>query len=168
MKKIDPFPEGIDRTAFGWYISGFTDGEGCFALLLDARPGQVQSTPCASFAINLRRDDDGILELIQSYFQGGTLVYGKTTSQCTLRFRTLSDLVCIVGHFDKFPLFAKKAADFKTWREAVCLMCFVAERRQKRSQRYGAGYKWTVSEHALFVSLKTRLGEGRKLKAGVK
>ena len=164
------FPQTIDRTAFGWYLSGFTDGEGCFSLLLDERKGKRkrdQPTPCASFAINLRRDDDGILKLIQSYLHGGTLVYGKTRHLCSLRFRKLSDLSTVVQHFDMFPLFAKKAADFKIWRDGVILMLYVVQRTQKRSQRYGSSYKWTPSDHELFVVLKDQLEQGRKFKVGV-
>lgn len=166
---LEPFPNDINRDTFGWYISGFTDGEGCFSLFLSdrvrsGRKKQARPTPSASFALNLRKDDDGILKLIQSYFQCGSLIYGGTTTQCTLRFRKLSDLAVIVEHFDKFNLFAKKKEDFKIWKQAVGLMCFVSERSQKRSQRYGSSYKWGLVEHDWFSCLKKELSEGRKLK----
>lgn len=64
---MDVFPGDIDRNSFGWYITGLTDGEGCFALLLGnhARRKQKRSTPSASFVINLRDDDREVLQLIQ-------------------------------------------------------------------------------------------------------
>ena len=169
-RDLNDFPSLISREGFAWYISGLTDGEGCFSLLLDdrvrpRRKRQDMPTPSASFAINLRRDDDGILKLIRSFFQCGSLVYGGTTQQCTLRFRKLDDLEVIVAHFDRFNLFAKKKEDFKIWREGVRLMLFVSERKQKRSQRYGSSYKWTKVDHDYFVSLKNRLTSGRKLKS---
>lgn len=165
---ILPFPETIDRNSFGWYLSGFTDGEGCFALLLDTRTDGKQPTPYASFAINLRRDDDGILKLTQSYFQCGSLVYGKTRNLCSLRFRTLQELPVVLHHFENFPLFAKKRKDFVVWRDGVKLLLAVSKKRQIRSQRHGSSYKWTEDEYNFFVSLKDELEQGRKFEIGEK
>ena len=165
---IAPFPENIDRIAFGWYVSGFTDGEGCFSLFADCRTRrgkkQERPTPSASFAINLRRDDIGILELIQSYFRCGAIVYGKTRHLCLLRFRKLEELDVIVKHFEVFTLLAKKKNDFAVWRDGVRLMLMVSRIKQRRSQMYGAAYKWSSDSHAFFMSLKQELEDGRKFK----
>lgn len=166
LQTITPFPSGMNRDGFGWYVSGLTDGEGCFSLLLDKKKGvraRTQPTPCASFAISLRRDDDRVLKLIQSFFQCGSIIYGRTENNCSLRFRTLVELASVINHFDTYPLIAKKSNDYEIWREGVSLLLSVSERKQIRSRGYSS-YKWTIDEFADFVVLKEELQSGRKFK----
>lgn len=127
----------------------------------NGRQRREQSTPCASFTINLRRDDDGILKLMQSFFQCGKIVYGKTRNMCNLRFRTMVELAIVVKHFDNFSLLAKKKRDYSIWREGVTLLLRVAERKQIRSRGYSS-YKWSLEEFAEFMVIKEELQAIRK------
>lgn len=162
MTTIEKFPSHISREAFAWYISGLTDGEGCFALLLGAhhKRRQRRYTPCASFVINLRADDDGVLKLIQSFFQCGRLVYGKTRNMCHLRFRTHPELKMILDHFNKTPLLAKKKKDFEIWKKGVSMILQISRRRQLRGRGLSC-YKWSKDEHNEFVFLKSQLAASR-------
>src|SRR5215831_14544162 len=79
-KCIEAFPPDLDRQRFGDWLSGFADGEATFCLLLGN--GQYshryqrqyhRKRPSAAFAIMLRADDEPILRLIRSFWQGGTI-----------------------------------------------------------------------------------------------
>lgn len=52
---IAPFPTTIDRDVFGAWLSGFTDGEGCFHLSLVK--GKETGGLKAEFILQLRVDD---------------------------------------------------------------------------------------------------------------
>ena len=160
MQTIPPFPDNIDRKAFGSYISGFTDGEGCFALLIGRKGKSSRPTPYASFVIKLRHDDYEILSLIQSYFQSGNIVHGHTRHECDIRFRTLDQLPVIVKHFEEFPLLAKKRFDFTIWKEGVKMILDISKRYQHRLGRnHGIQHKWRKEEYEQFLALKSRLSE---------
>lgn len=106
--------------AFGYWLAGLADGEGCFAIPLTGR-----HIHCI-FSINLRRDDRAILERIQQTLGFGRL-YDRRPSQTTRNTRpqttyaasTVKDCIAIAAIFRQFPLQAKKAKDFAVWAEAV-------------------------------------------------
>ncbi len=123
---IPPFPDNIDRDHFGSWLSGFTDGEGCFRLYIDKRYGGI---PNAEFAIALRADDHRALILIQSFWNTGFLRV-RSMQQRTNNHRNAcyniynkSDLYnVIIPHFERYPLLAKKRRDFEIWKEGVVLL----------------------------------------------
>lgn len=121
---ITPFPADINRDYFGAWLSGFTDGEGCFRLDTSKQGGRY--IPKAAFQIGLRDDDSEVLYLIQSYFMCGLVMQSETklgNPQTRLLIRDVSSLwEKVVPHFNTFPLLAKKKNDFVIWREGVCLM----------------------------------------------
>src|SRR5262245_42025220 len=172
---IPPFPADIDRQRFGDWLSGFTDGEGCFVLagLTDPRRTGV-TQPVATFQISLRADDTPILRLIQSYFECGGLrhqtsnqypeqrpAFLNVKDQCHYRVRRVHDLATIiVPHFDAHPLRAKKANDYRIWREGVLLI----EETQRsgpiltgRGRSRGSWRKWTPERLAHFQTLHDAL-----------
>jgi hypothetical protein len=155
---ISPFPDNISRELFGAYISGFVDGEGCFALGINS----TTQTPIARFLIQLRSDDVAVLKLVQSYFQCGVVsVSGRKAYYMVVRLCYLSDI--IVPHFEKFPLFAKKKRDLSIWKNAVSLAATVSSRKRKRfSTTSRAVKKWTSEEHRRFCSLINDLRNVRK------
>src|SRR5262245_6823756 len=76
---IPAFPFDIDRDEFAHWLTGFTDGEGCFQLRLADTRGR--RNPYACFGINLRADDVEILRQIQSFWQCGNLCYNSNRSR---------------------------------------------------------------------------------------
>ena len=158
---IPAFPADEDRTEFGAWLSGFCDGESCFQLNWRVRDkSNPRDNPVASFTINLRSDDSAILSLIRSFWQCGTLhaksrcvFYGRNgreqegSPQTVYHVRAIPHLVGIlVPHFDRFRLRAKKANDFRIWREGVVLL----GSRERRG--YGSN-GWTPTELAHFTAL---------------
>ncbi len=151
---ITPFPSHIDRNYFGAWLSGFTDGEGCFRLYLNGKT----KTPAAKFAISLRRDDIVTLSLIQSYLSCGAVdlrnPHPPSKPQAVFRIDKISDLATVlVPHFEKFPLFAKKDGDFLLWKRAVNLIYVVNQRPIK--------LRWTDDDRASFYDIQEALQEQR-------
>src|SRR5213078_1096808 len=62
------------RDAFGHWLSGFTDGEGCFYLGMHLYKGKkCYSCPTTNFHIILRQDDAPVLEEIRRFWGVGRL-----------------------------------------------------------------------------------------------
>lgn len=80
-----------------YFITGFTDGEGCFYLGLS--PTKVQ----AVFQINLHIKDRAILEDIKTVLGVG-YVYKIGDNSLKYQVSSAKDLAIIIEHFDKYPL----------------------------------------------------------------
>jgi len=109
-----------------YYVTGFTDGEGCF--LRPKRVG-VSSNPRyntayrvkAVFHIGLHIRDLALLEQIQSFFGVGKI--SKLGAE-SVQFRVygLEDLKVLINHFDKYPLFTNKKDDYRMFKQVVNYM----------------------------------------------
>lgn len=162
-----------DRAAFGHWLSGFTDGEGCFYLAV--RKHQSFPSPFAQFSIKLRADDRPIIEAIHSFWGCG-LVYDlprarsgdtrRVVSYCVHDIESLSSVV--VPHFAAYPLRAKKSADFAIWSRAVALLRLVSLRpRRSRGGRSGGFPKWASAEVDAFRGLVYELKASRTFRVAV-
>jgi hypothetical protein len=163
---ITPFPADVDRDYFAAWLSGFTDGEGCFRLMGESRPHSrgPYIVPCANFTITLRSDDAKILALIQSFFGCGVL-YHDTRAYSNHSplpkshyrvMRTLDLFTILVPHFERHPLLAKKRHDFAIWRTGLALLAEVMQRPSCFGKR-GRQKKWTDNELSRFRSLAADL-----------
>lgn len=170
-----PFPDHINRDMFGQWLSGFTDGEGCFRLFYYFFKGKhgTRQIPAAMFSIRLRADDHDALALIQSYFQCGGLQYNnksyedypKRKPQWTfVIYRTQQLANVVVPHFDRYPLFAKKARDFAIFKEGVTLKLAVHGRPLTGNRRKGTQPKYTTEELERFDYLVKSLKHTRAYK----
>ncbi len=108
-----------------WYIVGFTDGEGCFAILINkhkTKKLKVDANLC--FEIELRADDRPVLELIQKRLNCGRIVelnYERYGWKPHVKFvvRKQNDILFrIIPFFKQFPLKGKKGKDFKLFCRA--------------------------------------------------
>lgn len=86
---------------YPFFITGFTDGEGCFSLGLSSTKVQ------AVFQINLEIKDRAILEGIETALGVG---YISKMGDSALKYQVCSikQLVVIIEHFDKYPLITHK------------------------------------------------------------
>ena len=105
-----------------YYVTGFTDGEGCFSISIykDSRMltgWQVKPV----FKISLHNKDIALLKLIQSFFGVGK-IYKHGKNSVELRVSGLKNLRVIIKHFDKYPLITKKLADYLLFKQAVDLV----------------------------------------------
>ena len=105
-----------------YYITGFTDGEGCFSVSIykDSRMTtgwQVKPV----YKISLHNRDKPLLMLIQKFLGVGKIYkHGKTSVE--LRVTGLKNLKVVIKHLDKYPLISKKLADYILFKQAVKLI----------------------------------------------
>ena len=107
-----------------WFISGFTDAEGCFFIFIRKTPKNKLGWQFeANFTINLHTRDIELLKLIQAYF-GGVGRIGKERNNC--RYFTIGSLdqilTKVIPHFDKYPLKTQKYVDYLLFKEVVMMM----------------------------------------------
>lgn len=107
-----------DDAGFGYWLSGFVDGEGCFRVQRASR-----GTHNCAFQIKLRDDDIAILEVIKKYVGYGTITRekgdGKQKPLAKYVVQDKEGCKRIVDLFSKYKLHAKKRLDFEAWRNAV-------------------------------------------------
>lgn len=153
---ITPFSTGVDRQRFGDWLSGFTDGEGCFQLRISQRSDRpIYYRPHAGFIISLRADDRYILEEIRSFLACGKPIAVRdhvgSKPVATYEVTVTSQLINnVIPHFLAHPLRAKKAKDFDIWREAVEYLWHIGQipTFQKGVQRYSL--RWTDDRLEVF------------------
>ena len=102
-----------NHTLDPWYISGFTDAEGCFTIKFPKK-GSVQF----EFIIGLHITDSELLLDIKKYFGIGNFRLNQKT--CIFSVVKLKDIVeIIIPFFDKYPLHTKKRGDYLLFKRAV-------------------------------------------------
>ena len=105
-----------------WFITGFADAEGCFAIIIrKSSKNNLGWQLEANFIINLHKKDLELLKLIQNYF-GGRI--GKERNGCCDLTVSSLDLILtkVIPHFDKYPLKTQKHADYLLFKEVVMMM----------------------------------------------
>lgn len=111
--------------AFGHWLAGFIDGEGCFTIVRYRKNTSDQFG--TRFALKLRDDDRVVLEEIYERVGVGSLVpdrhrgVTRPGGKPALVWKLQSKATCmaLVEILDKYPLRSKKARDYAIWREAV-------------------------------------------------
>lgn len=104
------------------YITGFTDGEGCFSVSIYKESRVLTGWQVkAIFSISLHDKDVKILEAIQRTFKVGK-IYKHGENSLQYRVSSLKDLKVIIEHFDKYPLITQKKADYLLFKEVVNLL----------------------------------------------
>lgn len=96
------------------YISGLTEGEGCFHISFSFRKKLkvgIETRP--SFSISLNRRDLVLLQGVHRYFDCGAIRYSKGDRTYKYESRSVADLILkIVPHFESYPLHGSKQNDF--------------------------------------------------------
>lgn len=106
-----------------WFITGFTDGEGSFLIIIRKKSDtKIGFRVEVRFQIELNRKDEGLLKLIQAYFGGIGVIYRVAKDCLAFRVSTLDHLVKIIDHFDKYPLITQKLADYKLFCYVIAMM----------------------------------------------
>jgi hypothetical protein len=110
-------------SAFGNWLAGFIDGEGCFTIRHSKRVGSVG----CSFILSVRFDDAEIIEEIHRRTDigrvrvrdrtGGPGLNGKP--QVLWAVNSVPDCLRLAALLDEHPLRAKKRRDYAIWRLAL-------------------------------------------------
>ena len=159
------------RDQFGYWLSGFVDGEGSFVLSFnrDSRKGKVTLHPVTYFKITLRCDDREILLKIHSYWGVGKVNQYKAVEghngqplSSFIITRLIDSRDIIIPHFDRYPLRAKKAGDYEIWRQGVMLLVNARNRPHDCKRPQGGTYfRYTDEEKTQFGILKDKLRGNR-------
>jgi hypothetical protein len=116
---VGPEPSKISP----WFITGFTDAEGCFSVsVYKDLTRSIGWRVHAEFLIGLHKRDIGLLKDIQNSLGGIGRIGKFAKDACALRVNTLSGALKIIDHFDKYPLISQKRADYLIWREIIMMM----------------------------------------------
>lgn len=106
-----------------WFISGFSDAEGCFLVIVRKSPKSKLGWQIeVNFTINLHVRDLDLLNLIQIYFGVGRI--GKERNGCRdFTIGSLDQIITkVIPHFDKYPLKTNKYSDYLLFKEVVMMM----------------------------------------------
>jgi hypothetical protein len=110
-----------DSKEIAWYVTGFTDGEGCFSVSFNRRAKLktgIEVRPSFCLAQNKRSLE--VLKTIHTYFGCGAIRFSKHDQMYKYEVRSIKDLrERIIPHFQKYPLRTNKAQDFLIFTE-VC------------------------------------------------
>ena len=106
----------------GYYLAGFTDGEGSFNISFRPRPDYVVPWK-VTVSFNVSQKDRVILALFKRYLGCGTL-RGRPDGVWYYEVTNLNAVVeNVIPFFERFPfLSAKKKRDFAKFKQIVALM----------------------------------------------
>ena len=158
----EPTFAGMSRDAFGHWLAGFTDGEGCFYLGLNTG-GSGKKYGLAHFTLTLRADEMPILQTIKQRLGCGNIYFrriskGERKSAASYAVVRQSDLTgIIVPFFERYSLRAKKARDFAIWKRGVQLITNL-----KRSPVGRNPCKWTPDVIETFKGIISELRQVRE------
>ena len=104
-----------------WYVTGLTDGEGCFSISFSLRDKlniKIETRP--SFSISLNERDLPLLKKVHAFFNCGAIRYSNTDRTYKFEVRAVSDLIkFVIPHFKKYTLHGAKLNDFRLFEE-IC------------------------------------------------
>jgi hypothetical protein len=112
-----PETQNLGTTMNPWFITGFTDGEGCFRISLTKRDNLVGWRVQLFFQIALHEKDKLLLENLQNYLGVGK-IYKSGKDMLQYKIQSLNEIEIILNHFDKYPLISQKRADYELFKEA--------------------------------------------------
>ena len=100
------------------YISGYTDGEGCFTISISPRARLLVGWEVRpSFSVSQNRDRSEVLFMLEDYFGCGSIRPDRSDKTLKWETRRLDDLVeRVIPHFERYPLLSKKRLDFELFK----------------------------------------------------
>ena len=106
--------------AFGNWLAGFIDGEGCFAINKAVRkPAYFR----CQFSLRVRLDDAAIVREVHKRLGFGSVFTAKANGPTNPSFgwsvSSRPDALKLAELLETYPLRAKKARDFAIWRLAL-------------------------------------------------
>ena len=115
-----------------WFVSGLTEGEGCFCVSFAVRPKLrtgLEARP--SFSLSLNERDRPLLEDLKAFFGCGWIRASRGDRTFKYEARSVEELLdAVVPHFERYPLRGAKAASFACFA-TVCRMIGQGDHRTR-------------------------------------
>lgn len=121
VKPIDrPLLEVVNIPLNPDYVSGFTEGDGCFSVTISSKTNQVIS----SYRVDLHNREIALLNRIQNYFGGiGRINATSLRNSACFNISKKRDLVnLVIPHFDTYKLQGHKLKNYLIWKEIVLMV----------------------------------------------
>ena len=129
-----------------WFVTGLTEGEGCFCISLAVRAKLrtgLEVRP--SFSLSLNEKDLRLLEGLQAFFGCGWIRESKGDRTFKYEARSLGDLTGIIlPHFERFPLRGYKARSCAGFSR-VCGMIEQGDHLQRDGLREIVGIAYQIN-----------------------
>jgi len=101
------------------YVSGFTEGDGCFTVNISSKTNQV----IAYYIIELHKREVPLLTSIQKFFGAGSINQALSRNMGRFYISKKSDLITkVLPHFDVYRLEGNKLKNYLIFREIVLLL----------------------------------------------
>ena len=108
----------------GWYLSGYTDGEGSFCVSFSPRSKmriKLEVRPSFSVGQNIARPE--VLEIFKDTFGCGSIRPNRNDRTLKYEIRCLQELIGkIIPFFEEFSLKSSKNQDFRLFSQVCRLM----------------------------------------------
>ena len=106
------------------FITGFTDAEGCFLIIVRKSPKSKLGWKIeTNFTINFHSRDLSLLKLIQVYFGGVGRIGKERNGCCDFTINSLNQILTkVIPHFDKYSLKTSKYSDYSLFKKVVMIM----------------------------------------------
>ena len=102
-------------------MTGFTDAEGCFQLVIYKNPKMRSGWSVRLvFSIHLHVKEIDVLYKIQKFFGGGNVTIHKDTAN--YQVVSLTDLLRVIEQYNLYPLRTQKHSDFLLFKKAYDLI----------------------------------------------
>ena len=121
VKTIDrPVLEVVNIPLNPNYVSGFTEGDGCFTVNISSKTNQV----IAIYIVELHKREVPLLFSIQKFFGGaGSINTALNRNSARFSISRKSDLINkVLPHFDAYKLQGNKLKNYLIFREIVLLI----------------------------------------------
>ncbi|MFH1423642.1 MAG: LAGLIDADG family homing endonuclease [Candidatus Nealsonbacteria bacterium] len=106
------------------WITGFVDGEGCFAIIIYSREDKKTPAVQFSFSIGLAERDLAMIKEIKRFFGVGFYSVRKNKGNKDAYYACNGVNVIkekIIPHFEKYPLQTEKKKSFELWKKGIVI-----------------------------------------------
>jgi hypothetical protein len=105
------------------WLSGFTDAEGCFNVLIQPRANTVTGYRVVLRYLLDQKNAESTLQDVQNLFKFGQVLYRKdTNSVYRYHNNTFKGLIPVRDYFLAYPLKSNKSESFKLWLEIFTML----------------------------------------------
>ena len=134
------------------WLSGFTDAEGCFNIVVLPRPNTVTGFRVIFRFILDQKGAEQLLLHIRSLLEYGNVNLRTNTDQ-VFRFiiNSFKGLISVQNYFLSFPLKTKKASSFDKWNEVYAMVL-----AKKHLNAEGLNKIRTLSKQVNLITANTR------------